>query len=542
MSINNFKEFALSDNIQKGIDDVGFIEATAIQSETIPLILQGLDIIGQSQTGSGKTAAFGLPAINMIDMSLDKKLTQVLILSPTRELALQSAEELTKFAKYENSINPVAIYGGEGIDRQFTRMRQGCQIIVGTPGRVMDHINRRTLNLTQVKMVVLDEADEMLNMGFVDDIREILLKTPSSRQTILFSATMPKEIIEISRTFQKNPQHVKIKNEQLTVDTTKQYYFEVPRGRKTDATYSLLAFYQPQASIIFCNTKKMVDELVSELNARGFLTQGLHGDMKQAQRTQVMNGFKEGKFKVLIATDVAARGIDVNNIEIVLNYDLPQEEDYYVHRIGRTGRAGKDGVSFTLIQGNKQLNQLKYIMRYTKCKIEHKQLPTQEELDNLRINEMVTKITKHMSKKDSSKYFKIIEKMCGTEYSLIDVASAMFAMSLDQNPKLKSFKITETYEDKKKSDRPKRSSKKKQEYDDTNMVTITINRGKKDRVTPNQVVGAIANESGVPSRFLGAIKIGPNQTTIDVLKEHQTKIEKTLKKVKFNNKATEIID
>ncbi|MEA5017328.1 MAG: DEAD/DEAH box helicase [Erysipelotrichaceae bacterium] len=541
MSINNFKEFALSDNIQKGIDDVGFIEATAIQSETIPLILQGLDIIGQSQTGSGKTAAFGLPAINMIDMSLDKKLTQVLILSPTRELALQSAEELTKFAKYENSINPVAIYGGEGIDRQFTRMRQGCQIIVGTPGRVMDHINRRTLNLTQVKMVVLDEADEMLNMGFVDDIREILLKTPSSRQTILFSATMPKEIIEISRTFQKDPQHVKIKNEQLTVDTTKQYYFEVPRGRKTDATYSLLAFYQPQASIIFCNTKKMVDELVSELNARGFLTQGLHGDMKQAQRTQVMNGFKEGKFKVLIATDVAARGIDVNNIEIVLNYDLPQEEDYYVHRIGRTGRAGKDGVSFTLIQGNKQLNQLKYIMRYTKCKIEKKQLPTQEELDNLRINEMVTKITKHMSKKDSSKYFKIIEKMCGTEYSLIDVASAMFAMSLDQNPKLKSFKITETFEEK-KSDRPKRSSKKKQDYDDTNMVTITINRGKKDRVTPNQVVGAIANESGISSRFLGAIKIGPNQTSIDVLKEHQAKIEKTLKKVKFNNKATEIID
>ena len=541
MSINNFKEFALSDNIQKGIDDVGFIEATAIQSETIPLILQGLDIIGQSQTGSGKTAAFGLPAINMIDMSLDKKLTQVLILSPTRELALQSAEELTKFAKYENSINPVAIYGGEGIDRQFTRMRQGCQIIVGTPGRVMDHINRRTLNLTQVKMVVLDEADEMLNMGFVDDIREILLKTPSSRQTILFSATMPKEIIEISRTFQKDPQHVKIKNEQLTVDTTKQYYFEVPRGRKTDATYSLLAFYQPQASIIFCNTKKMVDELVSELNARGFLTQGLHGDMKQAQRTQVMNGFKEGKFKVLIATDVAARGIDVNNIEIVLNYDLPQEGDYYVHRIGRTGRAGKDGVSFTLIQGNKQLNQLKYIMRYTKCKIEKKQLPTQEELDNLRINEMVTKITKHMSKKDSSKYFKIIEKMCGTEYSLIDVASAMFAMSLDQNPKLKSFKITETFEEK-KSERPKRSSKKKQEYDDTNMVTITINRGKKDRVTPNQVVGAIANESGISSRFLGAIKIGPNQTSIDVLKEHQAKIEKTLKKVKFNNKATEIID
>ena len=541
MSINNFKEFALSDNIQKGIDDVGFIEATAIQSETIPLILQGLDIIGQSQTGSGKTAAFGLPAINMIDMSLDKKLTQVLILSPTRELALQSAEELTKFAKYENSINPVAIYGGEGIDRQFTRMRQGCQIIVGTPGRVMDHINRRTLNLTQVKMVVLDEADEMLNMGFVDDIREILLKTPSSRQTILFSETMPIEIIEISSTFQKDPQQEKIKNEQLTVDTTKQYYFEVPRGRKTDATYSLLAFYQPQASIIFCNTKKMVDELVSELNARGFLTQGLHGDMKQAQRTQVMNGFKEGKFKVLIATDVAARGIDVNNIEIVLNYDLPQEEDYYVHRIGRTGRAGKDGVSFTLIQGNKQLNQLKYIMRYTKCKIEKKQLPTQEELDNLRINEMVTKITKHMSKKDSSKYFKIIEKMCGTEYSLIDVASAMFAMSLDQNPKLKSFKITETFEEK-KSERPKRSSKKKQEYDDTNMVTITINRGKKDRVTPNQVVGAIANESGISSRFLGAIKIGPNQTSIDVLKEHQAKIEKTLKKVKFNNKATEIID
>lgn len=560
MSINNFKEFELSENLQKGIDGVGYTEATAIQAETIPLILKGHDVIGQSQTGSGKTAAFGLPAINLIDPDLDKKLTQVLILSPTRELALQSCEELNKFAKYENNINPVAIYGGEGIDRQFVRMRKGCQIIVGTPGRIMDHINRKTLNLSQVKMVVLDEADEMLNMGFIDDIKSILTGIPEERQTILFSATMSKEILEITRTFQKDPKLVKITNTQMTVDTTEQFYFEIPRGRKTDAIYSILEYYQPKATMIFCNTKKMVDELSTELNSKGFAAQGLHGDMKQTQRTQVMNGFKENKFKVLIATDVAARGIDVNDIEIVINYDLPQDEEYYVHRIGRTGRAGKAGISFTLIQGSKQLTQLKWIMRYTKSKINKKELPTPEQISELRVNKMVDQITTYMSKHNSEQYFKIIEKMAGTEYSLMDITAAMFAMSLNERPKLKSFKITENRNDDRKeygkdrgsrgdrgdrgdrSDRGERKPRKKTVHDDSNMVTIKINAGKNDRVTPNQIVGAVAGESGIPGRLLGAIKITANQSTIDVPKEHKDKIVSTLKKIKFSGKSVEVME
>ncbi|MEA5026604.1 MAG: DEAD/DEAH box helicase [Erysipelotrichaceae bacterium] len=542
MSINYFKDFALSANIQKGIDDVGYTEATAIQAESIPLILEGYDVIGQSQTGSGKTAAFGLPAINMIDDSLDKKITQVLILSPTRELALQSAEELTKFSKYEEKLNVVAIYGGEGIDRQFIRMRKGCQIVVGTPGRVMDHMARKTLNLSQVKMVVLDEADEMLNMGFVDDIKSILTSTPADRQTILFSATMPPEILEITRTFQKDPKMVKIDYRQLTVDTTEQYYFDVPKGRKLDAVYSLLEFYQPKASIVFCNTKKMVDELVTDLGVRGYQAQGLHGDMKQAQRTQVMNSFKEGKFKTLVATDVAARGIDVSDIEIVFNFDLPQEDDYYIHRIGRTGRAGKSGMSFTLIQGSRQLSQLKYLMRYTKCQIDRKELPTPEQLMELRVNQLTAKITAYMAKHKSDQYYKIVEHMTGTDYSIMDIASAMFAMSLNQNPKVKGFQVVEEKENFSRKNRDVKGRDRKVRHDDSNMVSIKIGLGKNDRVTPNQIVGAIAGESGVPGRFLGAIKIGAKETTIDVPKDHKSKIVACLKKTKINGRSVDVIN
>lgn len=539
MSINNFKEFDLTVNLQKGIDDVGFTEATAIQAQTIPLILEGHDVIGQSQTGSGKTAAFGLPAINMIDPNLDKRVTQVLILSPTRELALQSCEEIHKFAKYEDKINPVAIYGGEIIDKQFIRMRKGSQIVVGTPGRIMDHIDRRTLDLSKVKMVILDEADEMLNMGFIDDIKSILMKTPEERQTILFSATMPKEILEISRTFQKDPKHVKIAQERLTVDTTEQYYFEVPRGHKSDAIYSLLEFYQPKATIIFCNTKKMVDELASDLNSKGFLAQGLHGDMKQTQRTFVMNGFKDARFKILIATDVAARGIDVNGIDIVINYDLPQEDEYYVHRIGRTGRAGKDGKSFTLIQGSRQLSQLKNIMRYTKCQIMKKELPTPDQIDALRVNELSEKIINYMKKNNSDKYMRIVEKMIADDWTLMDVTTAMYAMFLEKSPKIKDLKVN----DKQKSNKPRRSERQKRNkvsYDDSNMVTIKINLGKNDNISPNLLVGKIAKESGVAGKLIGAIKIKSDQTMIDVPKDEKSKIVNTLKKMKLNGKIVKV--
>jgi len=576
MSINHFKEYAFSEELQRGIDDVGFTEATDIQAETIPLILEGHDVIGQSQTGSGKTAAFGLPAINLIDKKLNRKITQVLVLSPTRELALQSCEEINKFAKHEKDIKSIAIYGGEAIDRQFTRMRQSCQIVVGTPGRIMDHMNRKTLDLSQVKMVVLDEADEMLNMGFIDDIKTILTNTPAERQTILFSATMPPAILAITKQFQKDPKIIKVKNTQLTVDTTEQYYFDVPRGRKLDVLYSLLELYQPNASIIFCNTKKMVDELVTELGAFGYSAQALHGDMKQGQRTQVMNSFKDGKFKTLIATDVAARGIDVNNIEIVFNFDLPQEDEYYVHRIGRTGRAGKTGLSITLIQGNKQLSQLKNIMKYTKCKIDKKEIPTPEDINELRIKQLSEKITEYMTKHKNDQYFKAIEKMTGTEYSIMDIAAGMFAMSLDQNPKIKSFKVpthdsdseqryssrsrkgyqssdrsSGRYADRssnrssergydRSSSRSSERSKPKKVYDDKDMVTISISLGKDDHLTPNQVVGAIAGESGVPGRFLGAIKINKNKTTIDVPKEHESKIVECLQTIRINGKKFDV--
>lgn len=375
-----FKDFQISDELKRAVQELGYETPTPIQQQSIPLILAGRDVTGQSQTGSGKTASFGLPALDGIRTDLAPNVPQVLILCPTRELAMQGSNELRKFAKYKPEIRIVTIYGGDSYERQFSQLRSGCQIVVGTPGRIMDHMRRRTLNISNIHMLILDEADEMLNMGFREDIETILLDAPEKRQTILFSATMPPAILDLSIKYQTNPEIVRIDNKQMTVSTLEQFYFETPRGRKSDAVVSLLSYSQPKRAIIFCNTKKMVDELVEELGNRGFPAQGLHGDMRQSQRTLVMNQYKAGKFAILVATDVAARGIDVNDVEIVLNYDLPQDEEYYVHRIGRTARAGKAGKSFTLVQGRGQITQLKDIMRYTKSKIEPQTLPSIEEI------------------------------------------------------------------------------------------------------------------------------------------------------------------
>lgn len=388
----NFSSIPLSDALKRAVSDMGYDTATSIQTQSIPLILEGHDVIGRSETGSGKTAAFGLPAIDIIDMTVDRKIAQVLILCPTRELAIQVCNEIRKFLKYKQGISIVPVYGGDPIYNQITRLKKGCQIVVGTPGRVMDHMRRKTLKLKNVKMVVLDEADEMLNMGFIADIENILTGIPEEHQTILFSATMPAAVLKITNKFQKNPKVVEIKQNQLTVSTVEQYYFDIPKGDKNNTLFSMLEKYKSESSIIFCNTKKMVDELIEILNNNGYAAQGLHGDMKQSTRAQVMRKFKEGKFSILVATDIAARGIDVNDVKIVFNYDLPQDDEYYVHRIGRTGRAGKSGKAFSLVQGYKQLLQLKNIMKYTKCEIVKKPLPATVETKNPKVVERNDKI------------------------------------------------------------------------------------------------------------------------------------------------------
>ncbi len=364
-------EALLDTRIVRAIKEMGFEKLSPIQEQAIPFLLEGRDIIGQAQTGTGKTAAFGIPLLQKINPDLRK--LQAIVLCPTRELAVQAAEELRKLAKYMHGIKVLPVYGGQDINRQISGLR-GVQIIVGTPGRVMDHMNRRTIKMTHVNMVVLDEADEMLNMGFREDMELILGAIEGEHQTALFSATMPKPILEITDKFQKNAQLVKVAAKELTIPLVTQKYFRIRHEDKNAAMLRLLEFYQPNLCLIFCNTKKMVDELTSFLKEHDFQAEGLHGDLPQNQRDIAMGRFRNGTTNILIATDVAARGIDVDNVEIVLNYDIPQDIEYYVHRIGRTGRAGKKGRSFTFVSG-REVYQIQEIERFCHTTIEEQKLP-----------------------------------------------------------------------------------------------------------------------------------------------------------------------
>ena len=361
----------LDERIARAVREMGFEKLSPIQSEAIPYLLDGDDVIGQAQTGTGKTAAFGIPILQKVDPELRK--LQAIILCPTRELAMQAAEELRKMAKYMQGIKVLPVYGGQEIGRQIIGLK-GVQIIVGTPGRVMDHMRRHTIKLDHVNMVVLDEADEMLNMGFREDMETILGQIPNEHQTALFSATMPQPILDITKQFQNNARMIRVAAKELTIPLVSQRYYKIKSQDKDAACVRLLEYYQPRLCLVFCNTKKKVDELSEVLKKAGFQAEGLHGDMSQHQRDVAMKRFRNGSTNILIATDVAARGIDVDNVEAVINYDIPQDNEYYVHRIGRTGRAGRTGRSFTFA-GGRELYRIREIERVCHTVIEEKKLP-----------------------------------------------------------------------------------------------------------------------------------------------------------------------
>ena len=360
MNITKFEDLPISDEIKRSIAEIGFEEPSPIQAQSIPVILSGKDVIGQAQTGTGKTAAFSIPILEKVDPN--NKHLQAIVLCPTRELAIQVSKEIRKLGKFKSGIKTLPVYGGQPIDRQIKALKSGVQVVIGTPGRVIDHINRKTLKLDDVKMVVLDEADEMLDMGFREDIELILNQTPIERQTTFFSATMPKEILELTKLYQHEPEIIKVVRKELTVPNIKQFYIETRRANKLEVLCRLIDVYNPKLSVVFCNTKRGSDELVSELQARGYFADALHGDLKQTQRDIVMDKFRQGTIDILVATDVAARGIDVDDVDMVFNYDLPQDEEYYVHRIGRTGRAGREGVSFSFVYG-KEMRKMRDIER-----------------------------------------------------------------------------------------------------------------------------------------------------------------------------------
>jgi len=417
-----FSELGLSEVLLKAIDQLGYEKAAPIQAETIPLILAGHDIIGQSQTGSGKTAAFAIPAVEMIDPQTHG--VQVLILCPTRELAVQVAEEIYKLSAFKRSVHSVPIYGGQSYDRQIRALKQGAQIVIGTPGRILDHLSRGTLVLTNVRMVVLDESDEMLDMGFRDDIEEVLRSVPKNRQFICFSATMSKPILELIRKQSSNPRTLKIEHKVLTVPTVEQAYYEIRGRSKTEALTRLIDIYDLKLGIIFCNTKRIVDELTEEMVARGYSADRIHGDMSQAQREKVMGRFRSSAIEFLVATDVAARGIDVENIEVVFNYDIPWDEEDYVHRIGRTGRAGRSGRAFSLIAG-REIYKLQSIERYTRMKIPRQQVPSLEEVEEKRTNVFFEKIRTALQKGEFQKEARIVDRLLEQGFSSTDIACAL---------------------------------------------------------------------------------------------------------------------
>ena len=516
-----FQELSISNDLQKALRDMGFEEATPIQSAAIPKILAGKDILGQAQTGTGKTCAFGIPAVEMINTDITG--VQVLILCPTRELAMQVSDEIRSVCKYKKSIKILAIYGGQPIDRQIIALKNKPQIIVGTPGRVMDHMRRHTLKLANLRMLILDEADEMLNMGFREDIDTIIKDLPEKRQTLLFSATIPKEIKEIAGLYLSNPEQIATVHKELTIPSIEQYYLEVRESSKLELLCRLIDAKNIKLGLVFCNTKKRADELAASLQTRGYSAEALHGDMKQTERDRVMSKFRKGNIDILVATDVAARGIDVNDIEAVFNYDIPNDEEYYVHRIGRTGRAGKKGVSYSFVFG-RDIYKLKDIQRYTKSVILPMKPPSISDVEDVKLEAAAKQVIGLIKEGDYSKYNSVIEKILNEcdEITSIDIASALFKLAFSELDR--QYEVSDLDDE-------------KTQYRREGMVRLFMNAGSLDNIQPKNIVQGIASKSSLSGKLIGAIDIHKNFTFIEVPEEYADEVMSSMRDFTYKGRS-----
>ncbi len=423
-----YDESGLDERIIRAVSEMGFEYMSPIQKAAIPVMMEGRDLIGQAQTGTGKTAAFGIPLLQKIDS--ENKHLQAVVLCPTRELAMQAADDIRDFAKYMHGIKVLPVYGGQDISRQIRALSAGVQIVVGTPGRVMDHMRRHTMKMNDVKVLVLDEADEMLDMGFREDIETILKGMPQERQTALFSATMPEPILKITRTYQKDAAYIKMTPREITVAAIDQAYYRVPQKYKEEVLCRLMDYCNPARSLIFCNTKKMVDQLTESLKGKGYLVDGLHGDLSQNQRDTVMNLFRSGRINILIATDVAARGIDVSGVEAVFNFDIPEDIEYYVHRIGRTGRAGRSGRSFTLV-GPREMYKLRDIERICHTRIEERKVPSAKEITRAKSQKVFAEVIDIIENGDISSALEFVtQKVEEGEYTAEQLAAGFMKLKM----------------------------------------------------------------------------------------------------------------
>jgi len=523
MSEIKFTELNLIPEMQRAIDALGFENPTDIQAKAIPKIREGRDIIGKSQTGTGKTLAFAIPAIEKIDRDETETTVQVLILCPTRELAQQGCEEIRKLTRFLNGIWVTDVYGGAPMDRQIAHLLK-CNLVIGTPGRVMDHMRRGTLSLQNVRMVVLDEADEMLSMGFREDIETILKDVPENRQTVLFSATMPPAIMEITETYQTEPHIIEINKEQVTLDNIRQLYTDVPMGRKLDALNLILRAYEPRLCMIFCNTKLMVEEVTQYLCRNSFPAEALHGDLNQSQRTRVMEAFKSARIPILVATDVAARGIDVNDIDYVINYDVPGHDEYYVHRIGRTGRAGKQGTALTICSGRRQFYMIRDLARMAKSEIAEVPLPKvadiRQKQDARNRDRLMEVITAGVAQNYQDMVSQLMESGC--DLQMIAAAAIQTAFQKDE------LSLEDIVFERKSAG--------------GNMYRkLIINIGRKQRVAPNHIVSAVAERANIPGKDIGKIEIYDERTIVGVPASLADEIVHAMRGLKINGFPTKTI-
>ena len=561
METIKFEDLKLDDRILRAVADMGFEETSPIQGKAIPLALEGTDIIGQAQTGTGKTAAFGIPLLEKVDPKLKK--LQAVVLCPTRELAIQVAEEIRRLAKYMHGIKVLPVYGGQEIVKQIRSLKDGTQVIIGTPGRVMDHMRRKTIRVEEVHTVVLDEADEMLNMGFLEDMETILGQLPETRQTMMFSATMSPAILEIARKFQKDPETVKVVKKDLTVPKVTQYYYEVKQKNKVEVLSRLLDLYAPKLSVVFCNTKKGVEEVVDALQGRGYFAEGLHGDLKQIQRDRVMNSFRNGKTDILVATDVAARGIDVDDVEAVFNYDIPQDDEYYVHRIGRTGRAGREGKAFSLVVG-KEVYKMRDIQRYCKTRIIPQAIPSLNDITSIKVDKILDQVRETIESQELDDMIDVIEmKLIEEDYTAMDLAAALLKIVVgDENEEIaessrpaRSLDDLDSWGGRGSKDKGRRgrndasgrgkgrrvkASEKVYDYiagEGNSMARLFLNIGKAQKVTPGDILGAVAGESNIPGKVVGSIDMYDGYTFVEVPDEYADTVIQSMKNARIKGKG-----
>ena len=528
MEQNVFESLPLSPEVLRAAQELGYASLTPIQASAIPLILEGHDVVGRSSTGTGKTAAFGIPVVERVSRIAPNR-PQALILAPTRELALQISGELRKYARYKPAAAVCTVYGGDSYFAQNSGLR-ASSIVVGTPGRIMDHMRRGTLLLDELETVVLDEADEMLNMGFVDDIREILSSAPEQRQTLLFSATMPPAILALTQDFQRDPKLVAVDGGQRTLDTIEQFFYHIPQPQKMQALNLLLQRYGQGRAVVFCNTRRMVDELVEYLTQAGFSATGLHGEMSQSIRTRVMSDFKMGRLSVLVATDVAARGIDVEDVRAVFNYDIPDDNEYYIHRIGRTGRAGRSGESHTLACNSAQIRRIKELERFLRTPIRRAYMPSKEELFALRRDAAKRRVMENMSTMASVNWAPLVEEMEQEGLDLRAVACALLQMN-EGGRSMELPDVTDIVPTTRPQTPPSGKAAapaRRKNVPSGDMVALTASIGRNQRIAPNFIVSAIVEGANVAANTIGKIDIYADHTRVEVTPDSARSILQTM--------------